>query len=232
MSDYLVYKHTSPSGHSYIGYTYRGMMIRWKDEVSDSKYYIKMNPKFYSALRKYPNEVQWIHEILINNIPTLEEAKNLEILCIFYFDTFVNGYNSTIGGDGPGIISNETKRKMSESHKGQIPWNKGMKNPYSKETLKQMSEIKTGKKRKPLSEKVKNKISKSHIGIKPTFKSKKKNSEKHYLLYKIITPTGKILIIKGLKKYCHNMKLSYNCMLRLVSGKRKQHKGFKCQKIV
>jgi group I intron endonuclease len=34
----------------------------------------------------------------------------------------------------------EMKEKSRESHKGQIPWNKGLKNPYSIETLEKMSE--------------------------------------------------------------------------------------------
>jgi hypothetical protein len=35
--------------------------------------------------------------------------------------------------------SEETKKKQSLSNKGQIPWNKGKKNCYSKETLENMS---------------------------------------------------------------------------------------------
>ena len=78
---YIIYKHTSPSEKSYIGYTQLSIQNRWNEHFSKT---IKLNWKFSRALRKYPNEGQWIHEILINNIPTLEEAKNLEILCIFY----------------------------------------------------------------------------------------------------------------------------------------------------
>jgi hypothetical protein len=36
-------------------------------------------------------------------------------------------------------FSEESKKKMSDSHKGKIPWNKGRKNPYSKEVLEKMS---------------------------------------------------------------------------------------------
>ncbi len=30
---------------------------------------------------------------------------------------------------------------MSKAHKGKIPWNKGLKNPYTKETLEKMSRL-------------------------------------------------------------------------------------------
>lgn len=50
----------------------------------------------------------------------------------------------------------ETRKKQSESHKGQIPWNKGKTNIYSEETLKKMH--------KPRSEDSKRRISESKIG--------------------------------------------------------------------
>ncbi len=60
--------------------------------------------------------------------------------------------------------SKETLEKMSEAKKGNIPWNKGKTNIYSKETLKKMSEANKGK------------IS-GMKGKKPTTESKRKMSE-------------------------------------------------------
>jgi len=42
--------------------------------------------------------------------------------------------------------STESKKRMSEAHKGQIAWNKGKKGCYSKETIRKMSEAKKGSK--------------------------------------------------------------------------------------
>ena len=40
----------------------------------------------------------------------------------------------------------ETRKKMNEANKGQIPWNKGKKNIYSTETLQKFSEASKGNK--------------------------------------------------------------------------------------
>ena len=103
----------------------------------------------------------------------------------------------TWGGEGvSGIkLSDETKLKMSESHKGRIPWNKG-KN-FSKETRKKMSESHKGIQS---SEESKRKISEAmkgkNKGIKLSEERKQKISEAHKggkLSKKVICmTTGKI----------------------------------------
>ncbi len=208
---WIIYKHTCKiTNKSYIGYTSETMEKRWKRHLKVSK---KENYKISKALRKYPDQF-WIHEVLIDNIPNIEEAKKLEILCIFYYDTFVNGYNSTLGGDGINnyhhtketkrklskiskgnknslgrIVSEETKKKISNSLKGHVPWNKGKKclkkypnwgmkgKKHSLETREKQRQQKIknpinywkGKKR---SKKDRIKMSKSHIGKIPWNKGK------------------------------------------------------------
>lgn len=41
-------------------------------------------------------------------------------------------------------FTEETRKKISESHKGRIPWNKGKKNIYSEDTLKKLSAANKG----------------------------------------------------------------------------------------
>ena len=129
----------------------------------------KDNNRFHNALRKYGLD-NFIYCVLEDNV--LKENLNLkEIEWIEYYDSFYSGYNLTSGGDTNVIISEETRRKLSESHKGihpteetrrklselrkgrtpwnkgklgQIAWNKG-KHP-SEETRKRMSESHKGKK--------------------------------------------------------------------------------------
>lgn len=55
----------------------------------------------------------------------------------------------------------ESRKKMSDSHKGQVSWCKGRTNIYSKETLQKMREKKLGK---PLSEEHKRNIRESQKG--------------------------------------------------------------------
>jgi hypothetical protein len=82
--------------------------------------------------------------------------------------------NMTDGGDGAsGIIcSEETKKKMSESHKGKNTWTKG--NKASDETKAKMSKSQTGRK---ASEETKLKLSESHKGIKLSEETKEKISK-------------------------------------------------------
>lgn len=97
---WCIYKHTSPSGKSYIGMTSKLPESRW---LNGNGY----NPttKFGKAISKYGWN-NFIHEIIETNILTIEEAKAREQYWINFFDTFHNGYNSTEGGDSvaPDII--------------------------------------------------------------------------------------------------------------------------------
>ena len=73
--------------------------------------------------------------------------------------------------------SKETKKKISESKKGSIPWNKGEKGKrLSEETKKKMSEAKKGK---HLSEEHKKKLSEAKKGKNFSKEHKKKLSEAH-----------------------------------------------------
>mgnify|MGYP006053854785 FL=1 len=107
---------------------------------------------------------------------------------IILFDSFNNGYNLTTGGDRHYIVSDATKIKLSESHKGIKPSEyckqktserfKGI--PKSEETKEKMSKSKKGKpkkhknwnfgkrgyKIKPASEERKRKIGDAQMGSK------------------------------------------------------------------
>jgi hypothetical protein len=198
---YRVYKHTSISGNAYIGYTKLLMMERWKGEVSHSR-----NPhnnwKIDKALRKYPNKDQWNNKVLIDNIPTLAEAKRLEIKMIAKYDTYKNGYNSTPGGDGHGPKSKETKKKISE-----------------------------GNKNKPKSEEHKKHLKENHADFSgknnPSY-----GKEYNTKTYQITFPNGSKIIIKNLRKFCRENNLNNGAMVQIAKGKVKTHKGFKCSKII
>ena len=61
-----------------------------------------------------------------------------------------------------------------ERKKGTIPWNKGLKNPYSKETLLKMSKSQTGRKK---SDETKKKMSEGQKGINTWSKGTKASNE-------------------------------------------------------
>ncbi len=78
------------------------------------------------------------------------------------------------------IVSQETRKKISEGHRGKKPWNKGLKGiiKHSKEARKKMSEARKGKKRPTHAEKMRGrefteehrrKIGEAHRGEKCNF---------------------------------------------------------------
>lgn len=84
--------------------------------------------------------------------------------------------------------SDETRRKLSESHKGQVPWNKGKHGIYSEDTRRKLSESNKGhhhsedtrkkmsesRKGKTMSEETRRKMSESHKGKTHPHKSERK----------------------------------------------------------
>jgi hypothetical protein len=71
-----------------------------------------------------------------------ERAKEKEIFYIEKFDTFKNGWNKSTGGEG---FDNYERKGIGGVKKGNIPWNKGMKNCFSKETVEKMSNSRKGR---------------------------------------------------------------------------------------
>ena len=83
------------------------------------------NTHFHRALRKYGLE-NFVYCVLEENV--LRANLNMrEMDWIEELDSFYSGYNLTLGGGGTvsRICTEETRMKLSQSHKGQIPWNKG-----------------------------------------------------------------------------------------------------------
>lgn len=99
----LIYKVINDINNKvYIGKTTRTLEIRWKDHQKDSCY---TNNKFYYAIRKYG--VEHFSPIIIeDNIPEAE-LNNREIYWINFYNSYKNGYNSTIGGEGDKKYSEE-----------------------------------------------------------------------------------------------------------------------------
>jgi group I intron endonuclease len=141
----LIYKATSPSGKVYVGQTTQILEKRKKEHLKFSKI---TNTKLYIAMRKHGFEnFKW--EIIEDNIP--EELLSIkECEWIQGLNSFICGYNGTIGGDKPNIFAPERNLKISIalkgkkkseqhiknnslSHMGQPPWNKGIKSTKSRD---------------------------------------------------------------------------------------------------
>lgn len=135
----IVYKHTCPNGKVYIGCSANSLERRKKSGYSGP---------FGEAIQKFGwNNIK--SEILFEDLAK-EEAytKEVEMIAKYHSTNPKFGYNISIGGAGsPGcILSEETKKKISDHS----AW-KGTKGPmfgksHSEETKKKMSKSHEGKK--------------------------------------------------------------------------------------
>lgn len=98
--NYCIYKHTSPSGKSYIGMTKQGEKRFGKDGNG-----YKNQKKFYNAIKKYGwNNFQ--HEIIEDHL-SFEQACFGEQMYIEIYDSIDNGYNIYVGGEGAQEVGNK-----------------------------------------------------------------------------------------------------------------------------
>ena len=171
---WCVYCHTNKiNGKKYFGITCKKPEQRWKNGNA-----YKAQPVFGRAISKYTWN-GFLHEIVADNL-TQNEAKQKEIELIALYKTncfrYTNpsyGYNCTDGGDTSYIASEETKQKMSASHRGI---------PLSEKTKQTMSKVRTGE-------------GNSFYGRHHTEESKRKISESRKGI--VVTPEWKNKIIAG-----------------------------------
>jgi group I intron endonuclease len=105
---FIIYKVTNKINLKvYIGYTKIGIEERLHKHLTNALSGI--DTQFYRAIRKYGIvNFTWCE---IDNATEQEQAKDKEKNWIEYFDSFKNGYNMTIGGDGGDIINQLSKEK-------------------------------------------------------------------------------------------------------------------------
>lgn len=172
MNKFYVYQHINIINEKrYIGITSLLPQERWG--TNDCKY--KFSPYFWSAIQKYGWD-NFKHEILFSSL-TKEEAckKEQELISFYNTQDKAFGYNILNGGNhfslpqeikdiiskklkgntnGLGkVCSEEKKMKISLAQKGKH---------LTEEHKKKLSLAKKGKKRKPLSDEIKKKISDAH----------------------------------------------------------------------
>lgn len=116
---WLVYRHTNnTSGKSYIGITKHTIEHRWARHVTVAKSGGSKSYHFQRAIALY-GKFDWTHEILLDDIGTIDEANAFEKYYIKKYDTFENGYNSTYGGDG--TVGNTLTEDQKEDRNSKAP---------------------------------------------------------------------------------------------------------------
>ena len=169
-NEYIVYKHTCPNGKVYIGIT--GKTLEERCGVNGRNY--AKNVLFYKAIKKYGWQ-NIRHEILFKGLSKKEATeKEIDLIASYKSNDANFGYNISCGGESgnAGVIaSEETRKKMSFSHRGEknhfygknhteeskqknslahrgkTAWNKGIRGKtHTEETRKKMSEAQKGEK--------------------------------------------------------------------------------------
>lgn len=134
-----IYRITSPLGRIYVGQSrnVQKRMRLYRNSLAKGQF------RLHHSILKHGLETH-VFELLC--VCTIEELNELECHYIKLYDSFdtEHGLNLKIGGDVKVKVSEETRKKQSESHMGHTPWNKGLK--YSPERVEQMRIISTGRK--------------------------------------------------------------------------------------
>ncbi len=137
----IIYKATNNiNGKVYIGQTISDIDLRKRKHAERAKR--GEGHYFHNALRKYgENNFYWMVLNECYDIDTLNQLEEYYIAC---YDSInrENGYNLESGGKNY-IVSDETKKKLSESKSGENHWNWGKKHPP--ETIEKMRQVKLGK---------------------------------------------------------------------------------------
>ena len=166
---YTVYQHRNlKNGKSYIGMTSRKPKRRWNNGNGYQRH-----PKMWKDIRNSDWNKDWEHNIL-GKFEDKQEALNVEEMFIRLFDSINEGYNTSTYGSGSYKRTDETKKKLSEALSGEKAYWYGKH--LSEETKKKLSESHIGKHH---SEATKKKLSESHIGITFSEEQKRKMSEAH-----------------------------------------------------
>lgn len=217
MSIYSIYKSTNKiNGKTYIGFD-----SNWPQRKQQhNRYCFNKNSGSYScffhnALRKYGiDNFEW--EVIYQSKDGQHCLKKMETHFIEQYNTFNDGYNMTLGGEGVlGYkLSEESKNKISISKKG---------TKASLETKKLFSEQRMGK-NNPM-------FGKPNSGYKHTKEHKKYIANKLSKEWLITDLHDKQYTIKNLQKFCRENKLSQSSMVLVSQGKQNNHKGWKCIKL-
>ena len=181
----IIYKATSPSGKCYVGQTTQTLDRRKYGHLRDAK---RSDYAFSRAIRKYGID-NFIWEIICCDIP-IQYLNEYEIWYIDFHSSFKYGYNSGEGGKANfGYkVSEETKKKMSESQKGKKHTEEAKKKmseagkgrKHTEETKRKLSEASKGNQNtlgRKLTEEHKRKMSESQKGKKLSEEHKRKISE-------------------------------------------------------
>jgi group I intron endonuclease len=232
----IIYKVTNLHNQkSYIGQTVKPLAARRSRHMYDAFKRSRANRQcFANALRKYgDDEFTWK---IIEGCDSKEEMNLAEEWYIRYYRTYIgfsncNGYNLTLGGEGPTGYKHKRKARIKISEAG-----KGSKRRVGKwhteGAKKRISVAKTGKKLPPFTKIHSERMSKAIKGTKHSKESVERQAAKLRKKYVITFPFGEEFIVCGLMRFCREYKvvdLMATHLSGCAVGRCKHHKKYKCR---
>lgn len=95
MKGYVYLIENKINDKKYVGKTYLPIQERWRQHRADSQRKNKQYRPLYNAMKKYG-----IENFFISELEYCENCEEREKYWIMHYDSFHNGYNATLGGDG------------------------------------------------------------------------------------------------------------------------------------
>jgi group I intron endonuclease len=214
----VIYKITNMvNGKIYIGKTIQGLKNRISGHRSDANRYNKSGKNKNYLISRAISKYGFINF----NVEAIDIAINQEWLNIreMYWIKYFNSTNKKIGYNvlpgGRGIWTEEIIDKMSKSHKGKIPYNKGIP----------MLEAQKIKLRTPKSQETKDKIGKANTG-----KIRSEEFKKHASIVNSVISEDVIIEIRNLyatgnylqKEIADLFCINNGTVSRIINGKRRK----------
>ncbi len=206
------------NGKIYVGQTWKTIEARFKRHCGESRWINTKKMPIVFAIKKYGTENFKIE--LLEEVENCSQLllNNREIFWGLTLDSFSpKGYNLSLGGSN-GILSDETKKKISIANKGKI----ASFETRLKSSMSHMGYV--------VPKHVRDEHSKRLKGKKPSEATARGARLKNSKCYLIISPLGERIEVRNMKKFCEENNLGRGDMACLSSGKKKVYKGWMCEK--
>jgi len=219
MSKSIIYKATNvKTNKSYIGKTNRKLELRKLEHISRTTH--KSKSHFHNSLRKYGPE-SFIWSILFEGECSNNKLNDLEIFYIGYYDTFNNGYNLTLGGDGITSILDHPWKNLSEEQKRNtidkgIETKRNIIDPETGLNILTTSAIKAIKTKRNIID-PETGLSIADISNKKGGKSRRGSGNGNKRSYMLIAPNNqRIGCCGGLQRMCDKYNLSFKIIYKNI----------------
>lgn len=181
----IVYRITNKiNGKVYIGKTVKPLTRRWQHHKRDARG--ESQVYFHRAIRKHGPESFIVEPVYVAK--TEKELAAMETFFIVLHQSYKpeNGYNGTLGGDGIGLLTDETRQRMRDAKTPEIRRRMSermMGVPLSIEHCRRIGDSKRGEKNphwgKPRSEETRRRIGKAQLGKKLSPEHREKIGKAH-----------------------------------------------------